>query len=337
VKKTNTLIAMLLIFFSMTFLLNGCAPRGGFEESSEEELTKVTVVLDWVPNTNHTGLYVAKGKGYFSEAGLDVDIVQPTEGGTAQLIAAGQGDFGISYQEEVVIARTMDMPVVAVAAIIQHNTSGFASPVEKGITSPADFPGKKYGGWGSESETAMLAAVMERYGASIDDLEIINIGSADFFSSVERDIDFAWIYYGWAGIEAELRGIELNFILLQDVEPALDFYTPVIIVNEELIAEDPQLISAFLQGATRGYSDAIENPREAAEIFLKHVPELDEELVYASQEYLAEQYQADAPRWGEMKKEIWETYSMWMYDRGLLERQINPEEAFTNEFLPGEQ
>jgi ABC-type nitrate/sulfonate/bicarbonate transport system substrate-binding protein len=154
---------------------------------------------------------------------------------------------------------------------------------------------------------------------------------------VERDIDFAWIYYGWAGIEAELRGIELNFILLQDVEPALDFYTPVIIVNEELIAEDPQLISAFLQGATRGYSDAIENPREAAEIFLKHVPELDEELVYASQEYLAEQYQADAPRWGEMKKEIWETYSMWMYDRGLLERQINPEEAFTNEFLPGEQ
>src|SRR5665811_17165 len=105
------------------------------------EMKKITVVLDWVPNTNHTGIYVAVANGYYAEEGLDVDIIQPTEGGSADLIAAGKGEFGISYQEQITYARTADtpLPVVAIAAVIQHNTSGFASPVEKNIKTPSDF------------------------------------------------------------------------------------------------------------------------------------------------------------------------------------------------------
>jgi len=112
---------------------------------SQKKNEDITVVLDWVPNTNHTGLYVAQQLGYFEEEGLNVEIIQPSEGGSADLIAAGQGEFGISYQEQVTYARTAanPLPVKAIAAIIQHNTSGFASPVDRNILSPKDFEGKK--------------------------------------------------------------------------------------------------------------------------------------------------------------------------------------------------
>jgi ABC-type nitrate/sulfonate/bicarbonate transport system substrate-binding protein len=121
---------------------------------------------------------------------------------------------------------------------------------------------------------------------------------------------------------------------LQDVEPALDFYTPVIIANEELISKDPELVRRFLRATAKGYRFAAENPEEAAELLLKAVPEIDRDLAVASQKYLAGEYIADAARWGEMKEEIWETFGDWMYNNGLLIRKLEAKEAFTNEFLP---
>jgi ABC-type nitrate/sulfonate/bicarbonate transport system substrate-binding protein len=304
--------------------------------SCKSQADKITVLLDWVPNTNHTGLYAALELGCFEEEGLDVEILQVNEGGTAQLVAAEQAEFGISYQEEVTYARVEEMPVVAVAAIIQHNTSGFASPAEKGIKSPADFEDKKYGGWGSPVEEAILKAMMNKYDADFDKLELVSIGSADFFTSVTRDVDFTWIYYGWDGVAAEVKGIDLNFINLRDEDKALDFYTPVIIASEQTIGQKPELVEKFLRATAKGYEYAIENPREAAEILLKVSPELDRELVSASQEYLSKEYRSDAPYWGYMEREVWENYAKWLYDRDLIGGMMDADRAFTNEFLPGE-
>jgi len=304
--------------------------------SCKSQADKITVLLDWVPNTNHTGLYAALELGCFEEEGLDVEILQVNEGGTAQLVAAEQAEFGISYQEEVTYARVEEMPVVAVAAIIQHNTSGFASPAEKGIKSPADFEDKKYGGWGSPVEEAILKAMMDKYDADFDKLELVSIGSADFFTSVTRDVDFTWIYYGWDGVAAEVKGIDLNFINLRDEDKALDFYTPVIIASEQTIGQKPELVEKFLRATAKGYEYAIENPREAAEILLKVSPELDRELVSASQEYLSKEYRSDAPYWGYMEREVWENYAKWLYDRDLIGGMMDADRAFTNEFLPGE-
>ncbi|WZL74476.1 ABC transporter substrate-binding protein [Clostridiaceae bacterium 35-E11] len=327
-----------LILSCMLGLIAGCTSQTETPQSVEEgkDLKKVTVILDWVPNTNHTGLYVAKEQGYFAEEGLEVEIIQPTEGGSADLIAAGQGEFGISYQEQVTYARTAEtpLPIKAIAAIIQHNTSGFASPVDKNIKSPKDFEGKKYGGWGSPMEEAMLKALMEKEGADFEKLEMINIGASDFFTSVEKDVDFSWIYYGWDGVAAELREFPLNFIKLQDVDPHLDFYTPVIIAKEDLLNNDPDLVKGFLRASTKGYEYAMDFPEESAKDLLKNVPELDEEMVIASQKYLADEYQGDALRWGEMKESVWVTYAKWMQERNLLEKSLNAKEAFTNEFLP---
>ncbi|QEK12521.1 ABC transporter substrate-binding protein [Crassaminicella thermophila] len=311
----------------------GCTKK---EVQEAKENKKITVILDWVPNTNHTGLYVAKEKGYYEDEGLDVEIIQPTEGGSADLIAAGQGEFGISYQEQVTYARTAEnpLPIKAIAAIIQHNTSGFASPANKNIKTPKDFEGKKYGGWGSPMEEAMLKALMEKEGADFSKLEMVNIGAVDFFTSVQKDVDFSWIYYGWDGVAAELKNFPLNFIKLQDVDPNLDYYTPVIIANEKLLDEKPELVRKFLKATTKGYMYAINHPEDAAKDLLKNVPELDEKMVIASQKYLAKEYQADASRWGEMKEEIWSNFANWMKEKNLLENKLEVKEAFTNEFLP---
>lgn len=332
-RKTLALILGLVLIMG---LVGGC--QSSQPTSEPIVLEKITVVLDWVPNTNHTGLYVALDKGYFEEEGLQVEIIQPSAGGSADLIAAKQAEFGVSYQEEVTYARTASdpLPVVSIAAIIQHNTSGFASPANKNIVTAKDFEGKKYGGWGSPMEEAMLRGLMIKEGGDFNKVEMVDIQASDFFSSVENHVDFTWIFYGWDGVAAELKDYDLNFIKLQDVEPALDFYTPVLIANESLLEEDPDLARRFLNATSKGYNFAIDNPKEAGEILVKHAPELDEEMVIKSQEYLAKEYKADAKSWGIMKSDIWETYGNWMYENDLLESKLEVDKAFTNEFLPKE-
>lgn len=326
-------VIIAVIVLTMSFLLVGCGAGKGTEQ---KQLKKVRVLLDWTPNTNHTGVYVAQKRGYYQEQGLDVEIVQPSEGGTSQLVAAGQGEFGFSYQEELTVARTKGVPVVALAAVIQHNTSGFASPLDKGIKTPKDFEGKKYGGWGSPAEEAMIKALMNREKADSGQVEMINIGAADFFSSVRKDIDFAWIYWGWAGVESELKGMPLNFIRLIDYSDALDFYSPVLVAAEDMIKNDPDTVSRFIKATVKGYEDCIREPRETGQILLDSVPELNRDLVMNSQVYLAKEYRADAPAWGQMSEQRWKNYADWMFAQGLIEKPLDYQRAFTNEFLPKE-
>ena len=322
----------LLLICCILFTVCGCGPASQAEKTSDHE--ELTVLLDWFPNTNHTGLYVAQDKGYYQQAGLNVKIVQPAEGGTAQLVAAGKGDFGISYQEEVTAARSQDIPVLAIAAVIQHNTSGYASPADKNIKTPRDFEGKTYGGWGSPAEEALLKSLMDKYDADFSKVKIVNIGAADFFASMEKNADFSLIFEGWTGIEAQQKQMELNFIPLRDEGEAFDFYTPVIITNEETAEKNPELVRKFMQATSQGYQYAMAHPEEAAEILLKKAPELDRDLVIKSQQYLKDQYQSDAPRWGEMKNEIWQAYADFMFNNDLIEKRIDPAKAFSNQFLP---
>jgi len=334
-KYVETL-SIIIIITVLVLMMISLSVFSGCGKVKSSELKKITVVLDWVPNTNHTGIYAAVANGNYAEEGLDVDIIQPTEGGSADLVAAGKCEFGISYQEQVTYARTADtpLPIVAIAAVIQHNTSGFASPVEKNIKTPSDFEGKKYGGWGSPTEDAILKALMEKFGADFSKLEIVNIGASDFFTSVTRDVDFSWIFYGWDGIAAELRNLKINFILLQDLDPVLDFYTPVIIASEKTVNENPELVKKFLRATAQGYKFAINNPEEAAEILTTIVPEQPENLVVASQKYLAKQYMSDVKRWGEMKESTWGTFGDWMFENNLITNKLEAAKAFTNDFLP---
>jgi len=303
---------------------------------AKEELIPVTFMLDWVPNTNHTGIFVSEANGYFEEAGLAVEIIQPGEVYPEAAVASGTADFGISFQEMITLARADDVPVVSIAAVLQHNTSGFASAADLNVSSPADFEGLRYGAWGSPFEDPTLEVLMNCAGGDFSQLEIVNTGWADPLALItEGQIDMAWIFYGWQGFQAQQQGVDLNVVMMEDYFSCIpDYYTPCVIASEDTIANKPEVVKALMEALSRGYDFAIQNPGEAAELLLAAVPELDAELVKASQDWLSNYYQADAPRWGEQKESVWQDYTDWMVEHGILSAPISASDAFTNEFLP---
>jgi ABC-type nitrate/sulfonate/bicarbonate transport system substrate-binding protein len=327
---------LILTLLFMSLLFTACNGEGTIETPGEMRKVKVTLMLDWVPNTNHTGIFVAQEKGYFQENGLEVEIIQPGEVYAEQAVSGGAADFGVSFQEQLTLARADGVPIVSIAAIIQHNTSGFASRADLGIESPSDWEGLRYGSYGNPFEEPTLRVLMECDGGHFDQLEIVDTGFADPLALLdEEQIDLAWIFYAWQGTQAELEGIDLDIVMMKDWFDCIpDYYTPVFIASEQTIQEHPEVVRAFLDAISRGYTFAIDHPDEAASILLNAAPELDEELVRNSQAWLSPRYQADASRWGEQQLSIWEGYSNWMADHGIILEPIEANEAFSNEFLP---
>lgn len=332
-KKSSLWIMMALLVVT---LLTGCQPGASIPPATLDKLKEVTLMLDWVPNTNHTGIFVAQSQGYFEDAGLNVTIIEPGEVYAEQAVSAGAVDFGISFQEQVTIARSIDVPLVSIAAIIQHNTSAFAARGTLNVSSPADWEGLRYGAFGSPFEEPTLRRMMECAGADFDKLEIVDTGYADSIALLsEARTDLAWIFYAWQGIQAEQQGVDLDLVMMADWDACIpDYYTPVFIASEATIRDRPDTVRSFLSAVSRGYRFAINEPDAASEILLQTVPELDAELVNASQAWISKQYQADAPHWGEQRSEIWEAYALWMFENGIIKEPIEADAVMTNAFLP---
>jgi ABC-type nitrate/sulfonate/bicarbonate transport system substrate-binding protein len=319
-----------IVIAAVTLLLIGSC------EGRRTEAGNIRVVLDWTPNTNHTGLYAALEKGWFAEAGLAVEIMQPPEGGALTLLGSGNAEFAVDFQESMgpAVARNSDaLPVVAVAAVISHNTSGIMALRKSGIQSPGDLAGKRFASWDTPLVTEVMRNIVEGDGGDFNMVKMIPNFATDAFSALETDVDAIWIYYAWDGIAAEIRGLDIAYLDLGTINADLDFYTPVLVTNSVWAAGNKDLAKKFVAAVSRGYVFAAENPAEAAEILLKHAPELDRTLVLRSQEYLADRYQGDASRWGEIDPGRWGRFYRWMFERGLLEKDIG-EGGFTNEYLP---
>ena len=325
-----------LAFVGVTAMAGASVAKASSSAKTGATLAPVTVLLDWAPNTNHTGLYVAQDRGYYREQGLDVKIMQPGEGASAEaLVAAGKVDFAVSFVEWLVNARLQGIPAVSVAAVIQHNTSAFASVKGKNITRPRDFEGKKYGGEGLPMERAILGGLMKADGGDIAKVKFVSVGVSDLLTLLQRDIDIGWIYYGWEGIEAQLRGISLNTVMLSDWDRAVpDVYSPILITGEKTLRDKPDLVRRFLAATARGYDFAIAHPDEAADILVKMVPEIDPKLAHASQRWLSPRYKEGAARWGEQRVEVWQRFADWMYENKLAERKLDGAAAFSNDYLP---
>ena len=229
------------------------------------------------------------------------------------------------------------MPVTAVAAIIQHNTSGIISRAGEGMDTPSGLEGKKYATWDLDVEKATIRDVMEADGGSFDLVELIPSTVTDEVSALESgSVDAIWIFYGWAGVACEVAGLETDYFEFADIDPVFDYYTPVLIGNNAWLEKNPDTAKAFLSALSKGYTYCAEHPREAADILIDAAPELrsNSALVYASQEYLAKEYIADTARWGEFDGERWAAFFRWLNENNLLEAELDPSFGFTNEYLP---
>lgn len=319
-----------LLAFSLVAMLGGCST-----DNKENDNKEVTVVLDYVPNTNHTGLYVALNKGYFEEEGLQVNIVEPGNDGTsATLVATGKGQFGVSYQEDVTYALTSEepLPIKAIATVIQHNTSGFVTSKKKDIKSPKDFENKTYSGWQSPSEEAVIKACMNAEGADPSKLTIVGDDGSGF-AALDTTVDVKWYFEGWDLIKASMAGADLNYMPLRDYDARLDYYTPVIIANNDVLENDPELAKSFMRAVKKGYEFAIANPKESAQILHTYASDYEIEFLEKSQEFLSSQYSKDAQSWGIMKDEVWNNYTDFMFENGLIKEKISADKQYTNEFI----
>ena len=293
--------------------------------------------MDWTPNTNHTGLYAAESLGYFEDQGLEVEIVQPPEDGADALVASGKAQFGVSFQDTMApgVAGDNALPTTAVAALIQHNTSGIISRKGEGIDTPKGMEGKKYATWDSPIEVAMIQDIVEEDGGDFSKVEMIPSTVTDEVSALEsKSVDAIWIFYAWAGIKFELSGIETDYFAFKDINPVFDYYTPVVIANNDFLEEEPETAKKFLTALRDGYEYAIENPEEAADILCEAAPELDKDLVLASQEYLKDQYKAEVAQWGYIDPERWNAFYQWLNENGLTETEIPDNTGFSNDYLP---
>ena len=308
----------------------------GTEQQDGKELEKVTFVLDWTPNTNHTGLYVAQEKGYFEEAGLEVEIVQPPEDGAEVLVASGKAQFGISFQDTMASALIGEdaLPITAVAAVLQHNTSGIISRAGEGMDSPKGMEGHSYATWNTPIEIATLKKVVTDDGGDFSKVELIPSTVTDEVSALKTNsVDSIWIFYGWAGVKMELEGLATDYFAFADIDPVFDYYTPVVIAGNQFLEEKPETAKAFLKALRKGYEFAIENPEEAADILCKEAPELDKELVVASQNYLKDQYQAESEYWGYIDAERWNNFYNWINENELVEGTLPLNQGFSNDYL----
>ena len=347
--KKNLFKILLTVF--LIFTLTACSSKskqeesktkgpettenGTSEDTSSGKKEKVRIVLDWTPNTNHTGLYVAQAKGFFDAAGLEVEIMQPPEGSSTALVGAGGAEFGISFQDTIAPTFASDnpMPITAIAAIIQHNTSGIISLKKLGIDSPRKLAGHSYATWDSPIELAIIKKIVEDDGGKFEDVKLIPNTVTDGVTALQTDIDSIWVYYAWDGMATEVAGLETNYLNFADYGTELDYYSPVIIGNNEYIANNKETTKKFLDAVRQGYEYAIENPQDAANILVKAVPELDPALISKSQEWLAGQYKAEVEQWGYIDPARWDAFYAWLYENKLIEKEVPAGTGFTNEFL----
>lgn len=335
-KKILSVVLATVLVFSLV----ACSKTTNSKATDSEEKTDITVCLEWTPNTNHTGLYVALENGYYDEAGLNVTIVQPPEDGATEACASGQAQFAIDGQDTLVSAFTSDTPmgVTAVAALVQHNTSGIISAKGEGMSTPSGLTGKTYLTWDSPTELAMMKNVVETDGGDWSKVNVIPNTVTDEAQDVKQNPDHAiWVFYGWGAINAKVNNIDTDFFYFKDINPTFDYYTPVLIANDDFLSENPDVAKSFLAATKKGYEYAIDNPEKAAQILIDSDDTKSlvgsEELVEESQKWMADQYISDAEQWGYIDSERWDAFYAWLYEEKLIDTELPSGTGYTNDYL----
>lgn len=328
-KKTVKFLALATLITSV-FGLVACGTG-----AKKEEAKTIDFILDWTPNTNHTGLYVALEKGYFEDEGVKVDIKLPSEDSSSDLVINGKAPFAIYFQDSMAKKLEKGAGITAVAALVEHNTSGIISDADANIQSPKDLVGKKYGTWNDPIELGMLETLVEAEGGDFEKVEKVPNTDANSITPIANKMfAAAWIYYGWDGIMAEKEGMKTNFFYLTDFAKEFDYYSPVIIANNDYLKDNPDEAKKVLKAIKKGYRFAIENPEESADILIKHAPELknQKEFVVASQKYLSSQYASNPDKWGEFDADRWNAFYVWAQEQGILESDLK-DQGFSNDYL----
>lgn len=329
------LVTALATVAAVTLGFTGCGPDAG--AAAPDEATIVRFALDWTPNTNHTGLYVALERGYFDAAGIEVELLPFNQSLPDQLIDAGQAEFGISFQSNFTVAKAAGAEIVSVMAVLQEWATAIAVKADGDLTRPADLDGLTYAGFGEPAEQLMMQRVIQADGGD-GEFEAVTLGTSAYEALYADRADFTVPFLAWEGIEAEHRGYPLRYFHYTDYGFP-DTYNVLVSGSPGWLAEHPDEARAFVSALVRGYEFAVQNPDEAAQILIEANPGFftDTDLVVESQRMLSDGYLTDdAGQVGTQTEETWQRYGRLLVDNGLLDgpdgRPLTTEPDWTEYF-----
>lgn len=327
-RKFFTFFAVFLFLFGVGVFF--------FANATMNTSPTVTILLDWTPNTNHTGMYIAKYLGFFEDEGINVKIEQPPQESSTALVAAGKVEFSIAFQDFLAPALISDtpLPIVAIAAIAQHNSAGVIYKKSVNIQNFSDIQFKNYATFDNFIELAILKYCVKISGGNFNNVNLIHAQIDNIAAALGMNIDVAWGYFGIENVIASHFNIENNFLFFRDVNPVFDCYSPVLISNINYIKNNPEIVKKVLRALSKGYTFAAKNPKIAAEILAKCVPELNADIINQSQLYMSSNYLTDTGTWGVFCPERWNNFFDWLFENDIISKKIPPDTTFTNDFLP---
>lgn len=244
---------------------------------------RLAVALDWTPNTNHVGLYVAQSQGWFAEAGLDVDILPYTDTSSGALVAAGAAEFGILSAVGFHSQRATGADIKAVMAVVQHETGRLVFDGDRDdIQRPADLDGKIYAGFGSAWEAALISTIIRNDGGE-GVFDTVTLGTSAYEALANGSVDFTLEVSTWEGVNSALMNRSQRAFRYADYGIP-DQHTTFLGANGTWLAQNPDTARAFVQAAQRGYAFAANNPQEAAKILIAETSGMltNPDLVHAS-------------------------------------------------------
>jgi ABC-type nitrate/sulfonate/bicarbonate transport system substrate-binding protein len=318
-------IAAALLLAALALLVAACgggsSSSSGGEGSSSGggETQEVSFQLDWTPNTNHTGLYVAQEKGYYEKAGIKLKILPYSNAAADTIVGAGKANCGITFQENVPLAVAAGTKEIAVMTVVQHQVNALIAKKDSKFKSPKDLSGGTYGGFGLPYEVPMVDQMIEHDGGSGEVKNVI-LNTGAYEAVYQGQVDTSLAFRTWELIEAAERGIELNEWPVQEYGVP-DFYNVMIACNDDWLEQNPELAKAFIQATAEGYEFAVEDPKEAAKILIDANPGVfpDEHLVYASAEMLAKEFYDDEEgNFGCQTEAKWKEGTDWLFEKGII-------------------
>ena len=313
-----------------TLLLTGCTAGQNADADNNDaaqtdgELRELTVVLDWYPNALHAFLYQAEEAGYFAEEGLTVNIQPPAGVNDAMsMVAAGQADIGLYYQQDVIQARVeQDVPVKSIGAVVQGPLNIILSLKEKDITEPADLVGKTIGYAGTELSEALVRSIMENSGVDPSSVEMIDVGFDLMSSMVTGNVDATiGCLVNHEVPQMEKEGFEVNYFFPDDFGVP-QYYEGIFLANDTMIEQESDVLAGFLRACEKGFADFKSNTDEVLQVLLDNQDEsnfpLDPDVEKQSCDTLLPLMETADAAFLSQTEQCWQENIDWMFDQGLI-------------------
>ncbi len=299
-------------------------------------MEKLKIALDWTPNTNHTGLFIASALGFYEEFNLNLEILSPANDDysvtPAKKLELNEVDFAVVPTESLfsLLLKENKVEVKGIYAILQEDTSAIVTLKSSNINRPKDLDGKIYASFKARYEDKIVKQMVINDGGkgefTIEYPEKLGIWE----TILAKKSDASWTFKAWEGIEAQTQGIELNEFSLKDYGIPYG-YSPLIIAKSSDINLKNQAFKNFVIATKKGYLFAQNNPEKAVEILSKHIPKRDlaQIDILKSQNYL-NQYYGNENTIGKMETAVFQTFIDWLWEHNILEKRLEANEVFIN-------